>query len=174
MSKLLHIVAFLVVLGGATVYGQGIVFKVPDNVFPMDWKKSGFKGMLMLQQDSPSGVFISSPDDGESVEKLRERAAKFIAPMVVHETKDKNPIPFEIKVISGNKGDSVNEGKYYLYKGEKSSVQILFYTRASNGSTFLYGYFASKDKEKKKSSIWADDDGKGVKILKKFVDSFAS
>lgn len=171
MSRIVKVFALLVLLNGAAIYAQGIVFKIPDDVFPMDWNKSGFKGILMLQQDSPSGVFISSPNYGETIDQLRERAAKFIAPMVVHETKEMNPIPFEIKSITRNKGDS-SDGKYYLYKGEKSSAQILFYLREANGAMFLYGYFASKGNEEKKSSIWADDDGKGVKLLKKFVDSF--
>ena len=171
MLKLFKVLAILIFLNGAAAYGQGIVFKIPDNVFPMDWKKSSFKGILMLQKDSPSGAFISSPNDGETIEQLRERAAKFIVPMVVSETKDLKQIPFEIRPISKNKGDR-SGGQYYLYKGEKSSAQILFYEREANGTTFLYGYFASKEKDKKKSSLWADDDGKGVKLFEKFVRSF--
>ena len=171
MLKLFKVLAILIFLNGAAAYGQGIVFKIPDNVFPMDWKKSSFKGILMLQKDSPSGAFISSPNDGETIEQLRERAAKFIVPMVVSETKDLKHIPFEIRPISKNKGDR-SCGQYYLYKGEKSSAQILFYEREANGTTFLYGYFASKENDDKKSSLWADVDGKGVKLFEKFVRSF--
>jgi len=173
MSQLFKILTFLIVFGaGAIVHGQGIVFKIPDGVLPMDWNKSGFKGFLMLQKESPSGIFISSPNDGETIDQLRERAAKFIAPMVV-DVKDKAVIPFDIKSIAKHDGDFGEDGKYYFYRAEKSSVQILFYQRKTNGSVFLYGYFASKGNEDKKSSIWTGDDGKN-KLLEKFIKSFGN
>lgn len=149
-----------------------IIYKIPDGGFPMDWNKSGFKGMLFLQKDSPSGLFIAFPNEGETSDELRERAAKFIAPMVVHDTKDKATIPFEVKSISSHKDDIEDRGRYYFFKGEKSSVQILFFERKTPAAVVLYGYFAQKGNEDTKSKIWVGDDFKDPKLLKKFIDSF--
>ena len=38
---------------------EGVVFKIPDDVFPIDLQKSGFKGILMLRKDAPSGLFVA-------------------------------------------------------------------------------------------------------------------
>lgn len=149
-----------------------IVYKIPDGGFPMDWNKSGFKGMLFLQKDSPSGIFIAFPNQDETSDALRERAAKFIAPMVVHDTKEKETIPFEMKSITSHKGDIEDRGRYYFFKGEKSSVQILFFERKTPAAVVLYGYFAQKGNEDTKSKVWVGDELKDPKILKKFIDSF--
>jgi hypothetical protein len=149
-----------------------IVYKVPDGVLPMDWNKSKFKGMLFLAKDSPSGIFIAFPNDEESLGELRERAAKFIAPMVVHDSKDLDPIPFETKAIASNKGDVSDRGRHYLFKGEKAMVQIFFFERATPASNVLYGYFAQKGNNEKKSKIWVGDDLKMPKVFTKFVGSF--
>ena len=114
-------------IGTALSTPAQIVYKIPDGVFPMDWSKSGFKGTLMLDKDSPSGIFIAFPNEGESGDDLRDRAAKFIAPMVVHDTKEKATIPFEVKSITSHKGDIEDRGRYYFFKGEKESVQIIFF-----------------------------------------------
>lgn len=138
----------------------------------MDWNKSGFKGMLFLQKESPSGIFIAFPNQDETSDALRERAANFIAPMVVHDTKDKATIPFEVKPITSHKDDIADRGRYYFFKGEKSSVQILFFERKTPAAVVLYGYFAQRGNDDTKSKIWVGDDLKDPKILKKFIDSF--
>lgn len=159
--------AFVLFVGTAS-HGQ-IVYKIPDGVFPMDWNKSGFKGTLMLEKDSPSGVFIAFPNDGETSDDLRERAAKFIAPMVAHSAKEKETIPFEVKQIGSHKGDLEDRGRYYFYKDEKSSVQILFFERKTPAAVVLYGYFSQKGNEEKKSKKWVGDDLKVPKLLTKFI-----
>lgn len=154
---------------------SGIVFKIPEGVFPMDWNKSGFKGILMLRKDSPSGIFIAYPNDGENLEDLRERAAKFIAPMFISDENKKKEIKSQKSPIPVHKGDVDNSGLYYFYENEKSMTQILFYEREANGKKLIYGYFANKDKEAKAESvkdIWADDKGQGVKIFEKFWKTF--
>jgi hypothetical protein len=155
--------------------GKGIVFKIPDNVFPMDWNKSGFLGILMLEKDSPSGVFAAYPNNGgETIESLRERIAKFIVPMFGSEDKDKTEFTFKKHSIPNRKGDFGASGLYYLYENDKSLVQVLFYEREGDSKNMLYGYFARRLKGSKdeKKSIWADDKGEGVKILEKFAKSF--
>jgi hypothetical protein len=150
----------------------GVVFKIPDDVFPMDWNKNGFKGMLMLRKESPAGIFIGYPKEGEKIEEFRERAAKFIAPMVISDEEEKKGINFEKNSIPTHKGDSA--AFYYSYVNEKEMVQILFYERIANGNSLIYGYFAKKKKTDKPESVkdlWADDKGQGVKIFEKFWKS---
>ena len=159
-------------IGTALSTPAQIVYKIPDGVFPMDWSKSGFKGTLMLDKDSPSGIFIAFPNEGESGDDLRDRAAKFIAPMVVHDTKEKATIPFEVKSITSHKGDIEDRGRYYFFKGEKESVQIIFFERKTPAAVVLFGYFAQKKNDDTKSKIWVGDNFKDPKLLKKFTDSF--
>jgi hypothetical protein len=163
--------AALVQTAPAQTQKGGVIFKVPDKVFPMDWNKNGFKGMLMLRQDSPSGIFIGYPNDGETIEDLRERAAKFIAPMVISDEAEKKGITFQKNSIPNHKGDAGDSALYYLYANDDSMVQILFYERVANGKSLIYGYFASRGKTTKPESVkdrWADDKGQGVKIFEKF------
>ena len=148
-----------------------IVYKIPDGVLTVDWTKSKFKGMMMLEKDNPSGLFIAYPDEGETIDQLRERAAGFIAPMV-SDAKNKESIPFEIKTIQSHSGDIDGRAKLYFFKGQKTSVQILFFERKTEDSIVLYGYFASKDNDKDKSKIWVGEDMKDPKLLSKFIKSF--
>lgn len=158
----------LFLISAASVQAQ-IVYKIPDGVFPMNWNESGFKGMLFLQKDSPSGLFIAFPENGKTSDALRERAAKFIAPMMAHDLKDKETMPFDIKPIRSHDGDIDGRGRYYFVKGEKSSVQILFFERQTPAATVLYGYFASRGNDETKSKIWVGDDLKEPKLFSKFI-----
>ena len=56
---------------------NGVTFKIPDKVMPMKWKD--FKGMLMLSQKIPSGIFITYPEESESLADLKIRAEKSVA-----------------------------------------------------------------------------------------------
>lgn len=113
----------------------------------------------MLRKDSPSGIFVAYPNDGETLEKLRERAAKFIAPMFVHDENERKEIKFQTSPIPVHKGDVDNSGIYYSYENGKNMIQILFYERQANNNKVLYGYFANQDKDAKDKAskeIWAD------------------
>lgn len=153
---------------------SGVVLKIPKGVFPMDWKKSGFNGILMLRKDNPSGIFIAYPNDNETIEELRARAAKFIVPMFTHDEKNDKDIKFQISSIPNHKGDFGDSALYYLTENDKSEMQITFYERAANNTKFIYGYFAMKDKDekpKKLKDIWADENGQGIKIFEEFWQS---
>ena len=78
----------------------GVIFKIPEDVFPMDWNKNGFKGILMLRKDSPSGIFIGYPNDGEKIEDFRTRVANFIVPMFTGQEKEKK----EKEKVNGESG----------------------------------------------------------------------
>ena len=176
MKRYLSIFVFALIFAGAafvqTSNAQGVVFKVPEDVFPMDWNKNGgFKGILMLRKESPAGIFVAYPNDDETIDALRERAAKYIAPMVSDAESEKDGISFTKSSIPNHKGDAGNSAHYYLYTDDKTMVQILFYERVAKGKSLIYGYFASKDKTAKPESlkdVWADEKGQGVKIFEKF------
>jgi hypothetical protein len=156
-----------------TSHAQGVVFKIPEDDFPMDWNKSGFKGILMLRKDSPSGIFISYPNDGEGSETLRERAVKFVAPTVIADDNGKKDFKLEKTTIPKREGDSA-DAFYYSFANKNSMVQVIVYERIMNEIPFIYGYFAMKGKDVKPESVkklWADDKGQGVKIFEKFWKS---
>lgn len=150
---------------------KGVVFKVPDGVFPVDWNKNGFKGLLMLRRESPSGVFVCYPNDGETLDALKARAVKFIAPMFIGDEEEKKTVSFQTFPIPNHTAETGNTATYYAYSGEKNMIQILVYDRVAKGNNLVYGYFAMKDKTAKPSSVkglWADDRGSGVKFFDKF------
>jgi hypothetical protein len=155
--------------------GQGVTFKIPEGVMPMEW--SNFKGLLMLNAKLPAGIFISYPDENETIENLKARAREFILPMFAHDkknAKDKD-IAWQIKDIPAHPGDKPGAAaKMYLYQGEKQSVQISIYERESNGLQFIYGYFSMKTagKEKDAKKTWADDKGQGIEVFEKFWKTF--
>ncbi|MDQ3802175.1 MAG: hypothetical protein M3384_22335 [Acidobacteriota bacterium] len=155
--------------------GQGVTFKIPDGMMPMQW--SNFKGVLMLNGKLPAGIFISYPNENEAIEDLKVRAREFILPMFAHDKKDAKDkdIAWQIKDIPAHAGD--REGavaKMYLYQGEKQSVQISIYEREWNGLQFIYGYFSMKTagREKDARKTWADDKGQKIEAFEKFWKTF--
>lgn len=172
MKRFLTLFIFFLIFSFAAFvqasHGQ-VVFKIPDDVFPMDWNKSGFKGMLMLRKDSPSGIFIAYPNDGEKIEDLKARAVKFIAPMVISDDNGGKDFKLEKTSFARREGDAA-DAEYHSYANKNSMAQVLVYERAANGKSFIYGYFAMKSKtaDPEKVKIWADEKGQGVKIFEKF------
>lgn len=176
MKRILTIFCFMLLLSLAVCAQtgkKGVVFKIPEDVFPMDWNKSGFKGILMLRKDSASGLFVGYPNENEKIEDFRERAAKFLVPMFIHDKDKVGEMKWQKSPIPIHRGDVEGSGFYYSYSNEKSVVQVLFYERESSGSRLLYGYFSSKGINDKPSNIWADDKGQGVKIFEKFWKTFS-
>lgn len=176
MKKISILVVFLTILFVQASHAQsksgGVVFKIPEDVLPVDWNKNGFKGILMLRKDSPSGIFIGYPNDGEKMEDLKERAAKFAAPMVISDDNGGKEFKLEKTSIAKREGDST-DAVYYSYANKKSMAQVIIYERVANGKPFIYGYFAFKDvnEDAKKSKIWADEKGQGIKVFEKFWKS---
>lgn len=170
MKRKLTLLCLIVFVCSVSAAIGQITFKVPEG-FPVDWKDNGFKGWLFLQKDSPSGLFIVNPDDGETVAQLRERAASKITSMFASEVKDLKSVPFEITAIASHPGDVENGSKQYLYKGDKEMVQILFFERATVTFSVVYGYFARRKNDESKSKIWVGEDMKKPKVFTKFVES---
>jgi len=150
---------------------EGVVFKIPDDVFPIDLQKSGFKGILMLRKDAPSGSFVAYPNDSETIDALRQRLAIYVVPMFMHDKETAAKLTPQISVVPTHPGDVEMSGSYYLYGTDKTQVQVLFYQRIANGKPLLYGYFANKNIDSKDDVAikgWADKNGQGVKIFESF------
>lgn len=153
--------------------GGGITFKIPPDVMPVEW--ATFKGILMLAKKKPSGLFISYPNDGETLESLRERAEKSIAQMFVHDEKKAAKIQWQTKSIPAHAGDRGETATMKLYDGEKESLQITFYEREWNNLKVIYGYFAlqnKKSKEKDDSADFLDEKGQGSAAFDEFWKTF--
>lgn len=180
LSHYIILIAFFVFVSFADGLAQtdnqptkkgGVVFKIPDDVFPIDLQKSGFKGILMLRKDAPSGLFVAYPNDGETIDALRQRLAVYIVPMFMHDKDVAAKLTPQMSSIPVHPGDAENSGSYYLYTTGKTQVQILFYQRVANGNSLLYGYFANKNIDSNDDVAikgWADKNGQGVKIFESF------
>ena len=153
--------------------GKGVTFKIPDKF--MTAPLNGFKGMMMLNRDAPAGIFVSYPNEGESIGDLTKRVLNAI-PKLFGGAKDKEHV-WTTKSVDSNEGDKAGTGTLNQTANADgtSSMQVALFEREWNGLTFVYGYFAMKsDKSKNKdlNKYWLDEKGKGVKPLEKFVKTF--
>jgi hypothetical protein len=152
------------------VAGRGVVYKVPDGVMPLpSW--SGFKGMMMLCGKKPCGLFISYPNEGESLEALKKRMSEWIGSMFLHDDAKAKAIVWQSKDIPAHKGDKGNKAKMITYDDPAQTLQIDFFEREYSGLSFVYGYFGRKSKtsgDKDNSSDILDESGNGAKLFDKF------
>ncbi len=151
--------------------GEGITFKVPDGLHSAPL--AGFKGLLMLDLNRPAGIFITYPNEGESIETLKLRALNGLTGMFIHdEGNGTNTFNWSTAKIPVHQGDRENSASLNLTQTEKKEVQIAIYEREWNDITLIYGYFAMKPSGSKKSKDFLDDKGNGSKELEKFWQSF--
>lgn len=179
MKKLLTLILFLFVFGAASsTYAQdtpkrkhAIIFKVMEDTFPRSWKPQ-FNGFLMLLQKDPAAIFVSYPNEDESIEDLKKRLlltthSMFFRAKKGPDGKEVEAQPnWEIGEVKLNKGDA--KGNYYLSKTEDKWIQVMLYERTKEDTTVVYGYVSMRTAEGKKPKTWAKPDGTGVKIFKKF------
>ena len=174
MKKFLFTIFLLAAVfaaGASAQKGGGIIYKIPDNVMPMKWQ--GYKGMLMLAEKQPWGIFISYPEQDETIDALKARAEKSIARMFVHDDAKAAAIEWQSKTMSGHEGDSGAVQKQF--EDEKMTFQLTFFEREHNGFKLIYGYFARKSKVKAKKDDDAEHLGgkdKGNKAFEAFWKSF--
>ncbi len=153
---------------------KGVTFKIPEKVMPMP-KWVGFKGMLMLSSEGPSGIFISYPDEGETLDALRGRAEKSLVKMFVHDDAKVENVQWNSNSTAAHDGDKSETALTKIYDDNTQTVQITFYERQSNGLDFIYGYFARKSKTSDKkgdSANFLDEKGKGSKVFDNFWKTF--
>lgn len=149
--------------------GQGVTFKIPDKF--MNAPLAGFKGVTMLNPDAPAAIFVTYPNEGESVEDLSKRVLNAI-PNLFFGGKEKEYV-WTSKSIEVNQGDKA--GSLNTTNSGNSSFQVALFERDWNGLSFVYGYFAMKSGKSKKGDLdkyWLDENGKGVKPFEKFVKTF--
>ena len=153
--------------------GGGITFKVPDKVMGMQW--AGFKGLLMLYPNRPAGIFVSYPNNDESLEKLAVRAEKSLANMFIHDEKKSENIVWQTKTIPAHQGDRGTTATMKTYDDETQTLQITLYEREWNNYKLIYGYFARKSKtskDKEDSGDFLDEKGQGSKQFDEFWKTF--
>jgi hypothetical protein len=184
MKNKLSIVLFIILLFAINLQAQtenkienkasaAITYKVPDGVMPMKWHD--FKGMLMLGGEKPSGIFITYPNEGESIADLEIRAGKEIARMFVHDESKAGKIDWQSKTIPAHEGDKGTEALIKTYDSPEETLQIAYYEREWSGFNFIYGYFARKSKTSKNkndSAEFMDESGGGIKPFEKFWKTF--
>lgn len=150
--------------------GQAITYKVPDKYLAGPF--AGFKGMTMLNPEKPAGIFITYPNEKESIEDLKTRVLPVIAKMFLHDEKVVEKVVWKTKEIPAHSGDKGDKATIYMHEGEEMTVQISIFEREWSGFTFIYGYFAMRTTGSKESKDFLDDSGKGVKAFDKFWKTF--
>jgi len=151
---------------------KAVVFKIPEGLMPAQMSKE-HKGLLMLDAKSPSGLFIAyTPDDQKSEDYiivLRDIMAKFF-------DSNKDAV-FEWKesALPASEKFPNESGKLLTAMTKEKEVQVIAYARTiSEGQDVVYGYFAMKDLKKPGNSAeFADDTGKGIKLLDNFRKKLA-
>lgn len=152
----------------------GAIFKMPKKSLPAPGKDMGFNGMFMLNPAGPSVNFICYPDKSksETLDQLILRIKKTATGMVGEKALENKPdSEWTITAIPKHKGDWADVNKMHMIKGEKSTVQILFYKRGPDDAPFVYGYFYGKGNnapEKEWKELWADEKGQGVDFFDEF------
>lgn len=149
--------------------GQGITFKKPDKF--MNAPLVGFKGMTMLNPNAPAAIFVTYPNEGESIADLSKRVVKAI-PGLFFGAKNKEFV-WTTKSIEANQGDKA--GSINTAGDGKMFFQVALFEREWNGLTVVYGYYAMKNENAKKDDsdkYWLDENGKGVEPFEKFVKTF--
>lgn len=147
---------------------KGVVFKTPDKF--MRAELSGFKGTMFLNPDKPSGIFITYPNENESIEDLTKRARAWFVTFFVRDKKKE--ISWQLRPVKPHSTDKA--ANVHLYESPEMNVQVIVYEREVNGLTFIYGYFAmrnSKGDGRYSGADFLNDEGKGVKAFEKFQKS---
>lgn len=149
------------------------IFKIPDGYMRAPMRD--FRGMFLLDAKKPAGMFVTYPNDNETTAALRQRVLKTIAPMFIHDEKEKaeTAIAWETKAIPSHSGDGDGKAEANLYSGAKQDLQVVIYERTTGPNPFIYGYFAMRHKSPKSDDgKFLDEKGQGVKAFEKLWQSF--
>jgi hypothetical protein len=146
---------------------HGIIFKTPKGYMPLDFPE--IKGVLMITQKKPSGMFIVYPSNGQSIDEISNKVRATIKGMFVHGGKTEPQ--WSVASLEPHQGISDETGTLALGTGPEQDIQIATYTRAIGEYKYLYGYFALRnktDKSKEQNGEFLDSTGKGVKEFDEF------
>jgi|GEM_PF-1686248 hypothetical protein len=165
--------AYAVSRSGQSQNGDnGVIFKTPKGYMPLDFPE--IKGVLMITQKRPSGMFIVYPSKDQSVDQVSNKVRETIEKMFVHG--GKSELKWNASALAGHEGISDETGTLALGTGNEQDVQIATYTRTIGAYTYLYGYFAMRNKNsksKEQSGDFLDNSGKGVKEFDEFWRSIS-
>ena len=155
--------------------GDGIVFKQPSGFgqIPMN----NFKGLLFLNPEKPVVIFVTYPNDGETLEDLKNRLKSFAFEMFAHKKADSLDFKWQSFSVPSHKGDLSENGTLNLNENEKNSIQISIYEREWNGLKYVYGFIAMKNKtanENETKGIWANEKGDGIIGFEEFWTNLPS
>lgn len=151
--------------GKTTQQERGVVFKIPDGYMP--GPLSDFKGMVMLAQKAPAGMFVSHLSAGDTPDSIRQRLRATIVEMFVHK-KEVPETAWQLKSLPPHEGDS--GGWVATYADDELEVQVATYDRTEGQYQIVYGYFAGRSKKGAKGQF-LDEQGKGVKDFDKLWKS---
>jgi hypothetical protein len=150
--------------------GQGVTFKAPDGYHTGPFAE--FKGVTMVNLKAPAGLFVTYPNEDESIEDLKKRAIPAVVGMFIHDDEKVKTLDWETTDIPSHKGDVENAATLNETTDGKMTVQVAVYEREWNGLKFIYGYYAMKFNNGKKSKDFLDKKGQGVKAFEKFWKTF--
>lgn len=155
--------------------GKPVTFQVLEgyyaNKFP-DQKKAG---VVMLDLKRAAGMFIVYPGDGQSTEELVDEIKPMVAGMFLQgsKRKDKIELTWTASPLPKHKGVDNESGTLFVAAEGKKEVQVAIYIRNYDGTEVAYGYFAMREKGKKREDEgrFLDSSGGGVEDFDKFWQS---
>lgn len=152
---------------------KGPAFKVPDGYMQM--QMATFRGAMVLDPQKPVGMFVTYPNENETLESLRQRILTFVGPMFIHSEKGQanTTLSWATTPLPSHLGDGDGKAFMNLYSTSTNEVQVTIYERAGT-QPFLYGYFAMRHKPgQKDDGKFLDEQGQGVKAFEKLWKSFS-
>jgi hypothetical protein len=160
----------------ASADSQAVGFKVPEGYMRSDFPRIAqrrYKGMLMLDQDSPSGMFIILLGEGQAVDEPEADVESIIKSLLVHSSL---PEPgWSTSSLPAHEGVSDESGKLVTGFSYVQEIQIAVYRRSVGSVPFAYGYFAVRDRtggmKEETNGKFLDVTGRGVKVFDKFLRS---
>ncbi|PYT03100.1 MAG: hypothetical protein DMF60_19360 [Acidobacteria bacterium] len=135
----------------ASADSHAIGFTVPEGYMRSDLPKLGqhrYKGIMILDPDSPAGMFIILLGEGQTVDELEADVESTIKGMFIH-TPDES-------------------GKLVMGLSQVEDIQIAVYRRTVRRVPLVYGYFAARDNTgtmKELNGKFLDGTGSGVKVF---------
>jgi hypothetical protein len=134
-----------------------VAFKAPDGFLPAELSKH--VGALFLRPDSPAGLFVGYPSDGQDMDGFVKEMQQMIVTMFLHDAKD---IAWTTTPLPPHKGID-ESGSLFHASNEKMEIQLAFYARSEG---VAYGYYSMRHKNGSgKDGKFLKADGSGVKAL---------
>lgn len=151
---------------------KSVIFYVFKNYFS-DKFPNHKAGILMLNPQKPSGMFLVYPDKGETTQQLMDKVKSLVAGMFFHVPESKVNVTWTASALPKHKGVENESGTLFAASDEKHEAQLAFYVRNFDGTEIAYGYFSNRKKDSKseEGGQFLDSSGGGVEDFDKFWKS---